>query len=186
VHLIRTFLQTSTLASIVLTSLSIYSNPASAQQRVCVITDEGSTVCGKLTTQTKKPNLPSGYRKEVDKFVFLLKGCSKSDTIVKCTVQITNKGEERKLIARTNTPGSTSGSHLVDSMGKYRTASTIEMGGNVSVSYVSDVSAVISTGIDYVADLTFKDVPEQMTQVPILNFVTDKGRIQFRNIPFSN
>jgi hypothetical protein len=55
-NLVRMFAQTSVLASIVLTSLSIYSNPASAQQRACVITDEGATVCGKLTTQTNKTN----------------------------------------------------------------------------------------------------------------------------------
>jgi hypothetical protein len=51
-NLVRMFAQASVLASMVLASLSIYSNPASAQQRACVITDEGATVCGKLTTKS--------------------------------------------------------------------------------------------------------------------------------------
>jgi hypothetical protein len=82
-HLISTFLKTSIMASLVLTSLSFHINSASAQQRACVITTEGNTVCGRLTTSKKVSKIKqnsssSGYRTEIDDFVFLLKGCRRN------------------------------------------------------------------------------------------------------------
>jgi hypothetical protein len=176
-HLIRTFLQTSVLAGMVLTSLSIYSNPASAQQQACVITDEGATVCGKLTTQTKKPNSPSGYRKEVDKFVILLKGCSRSDATIKCNFVITNKGEERGFEIRAGQ------SSIIDSKGKPYSGTNGEIGAD---SHPGLARTTVSPGIDYAANITFEKIPEQITQIPLVNFHMGGKNVQYRNVSFSN
>lgn len=55
-NLNRIFQKTCVLASLVLNSLIICSNPSTAQEQDCVITDKGITVCGKLITQTRNPN----------------------------------------------------------------------------------------------------------------------------------
>ena len=167
-------LRTSILASMVLTSFSINSDPASAQQQACVITDQGNTVCGKLTTQQKKPNQTSGQRKEVDNFVFLLKGCRRSDTTIKCNFQIANKGQERNLYVNAEY------SAIVDSMGKSYSGSTIDIGGKNS----NSLWTVITPGINYDASMTFENIPEQIAQAPILNSHFSQ-KIQFRNISFS-
>jgi hypothetical protein len=172
-------LRTTVLAGMVLAGLSIETNPASAQQRACVITDEGNTVCGKLTTQPKKSTTPSGYRKEVDKFVVLLKGCRRSDTTIKCNLSIANRDAEKSL--RIKAWGST----IVDSTGKSYKGSTVDIGGRSS----SDVSTTISPGIDYVADITFENIPEKIIQAPLLNLslnTTADRTLQFRNVSFSD
>jgi hypothetical protein len=171
-------LRTSVLAVVFLASFPIDSNPASAQQRACVITDEGNTVCGKLTTQAKKSNQTSGQRKEINGFVLLLKGCKRSDTNIKCTLQITNKGAERQFTIRADYDTST----IVDSVGKSYSGSTVEIGGRVGR---EGLTTTISPGIDYIAEMNFENIPEGLTRVPVLNLYLD-GKVQFRNVSFSN
>lgn len=179
-NLVRMFAQASVLASMVLASLSIYSNPASAQQRACVITDEGATVCGKLTTQMKKPTSSVEQRKELGNFVLLLKGCRRSDTTIKCNLSVTNEGEEKQLwIEQTN-------STIVDSDGKSYRGSTVSVGGKSAGSLLT----TISPGINYAAVITFKNISQQIAQVPLLNLAlhdtSNSHNIQFRNVYFSN
>ena len=144
-----------------------------------MITDDGATVCGKPTTvkkEAKKPAQSSGYRKEVGNFVYALKGCTKVDTIVKCNLLITNRGAEKDL-----TINAQSLSTIVDSVGKYYLGSTVDIGGRSS----GQVRTTISPGIDYVAVITFENVPERMIQAPLVNFYVD-SKVQFRNVAFSN
>jgi hypothetical protein len=179
-NIIQISLRTSILVSVALTSLIIDTGVARSQQRACVITDDGATVCGKLTTAkkvTQKPTQNSGFRKEVNNFVFLLKGCTKVDTTVKCNLLITNKGAERNL--GIDAAGL---STIVDSVGKSYPGSTVDIGG-VSSSF--RVITAISPGIDYVAVITFENVPERMIQAPLVNFVFG-SKVQFRNVAFSN
>jgi hypothetical protein len=110
-NLVCMFSRTSALSSMILAGFLIHSNPASAQQRACVITDEGATVCGKPTKPTKKPNSSLGCQKEFDNYIVLLKGCKRLDTTIKCTVQITNKGVERPVLMDIHS------SSIVDSSG---------------------------------------------------------------------
>jgi hypothetical protein len=178
-NLVRIIQQTSVLVSMVLASFLIYGKPVSAQQRVCVIADDGTTVCGKLITQTKK-SIDSVQRKEIDKFVILLKGCRRSDANIKCNFIITNKGEERSLTIYT-----TNYTAFVDSSGVSYFGSRVDVGGQSN----SNLSPVISPGIDYIADISFENIPQQITQVPLLNLVLntpDLRTIKFRNVSFSN
>jgi hypothetical protein len=170
-------LRTTVFASMVLASLWIETNPVSAQQRACVITDEGNTVCGKLTTQTKKSTATGIQRKEYDKFVFTLKGCRRTEGNIKCGFTITNKlDRDRVLDVYTD-------SSLVDSQGKSYTGSNVEIGGKSSN---GRNIFTVSPGIDYESMLTFENVPEQISQVPLLNIKTHSKLIQFRNVSFSN
>lgn len=120
-------------------------------------------------------------RKEVNNIVYLLKGCRKSDTTVKCELVIMNKATERGL--RILASGYGSPSTIVDSTGKSYVASSIDIGGQ---SHPHDRNIFIAPGIDYVAVLTFENVPEQVTKVPLLNVLSDERKIQFRNVSFSN
>ncbi len=43
----------------------------------------------------------------------------------------------------------------------------------------------ISPGIDYLASITFENIPEQITKVPLLKIYIVR-EVQFRNVSFSN
>jgi hypothetical protein len=178
-NLFRIIKQTSFLVGMASMSFAIYIKPVSAQQRVCVITDEGVTACGKITTPAKKP-VDSLQRKEVDNFVVSLQGCRRSNTTIKCKVTIKNKAQERNLRIIAFVPYVTS-STIIDSSGKSYSASNVEVGGQIG----GDLSPVISPGINYVADVNFEDIPQQITQVPLLNLYVNRN-IQFRNVSFLN
>jgi hypothetical protein len=177
--LIRFVQRASLLSSLVVTSLIIHGSPARSQQRVCIITDDGATMCGKLTSSKKEAKNPkqqnSGYRKEVNNIVYLLKGCRKSDTSVKCEFVITNKGAEKDLYIVASDY-----STIVDSNGKSYSASTIDIGGRSDTS----VTTSMAPGIDYAAILNFENIPDQVTKAPLLNFTAGGNKIQFRNISF--
>jgi hypothetical protein len=168
-------LRTSVLAGVFLASLPIDSNPASAQQRACVITDEGNTVCGKLTTQPKKSSSDSGYRKEVKNYIFVLKGCRRSDTTIKCSLIVTNRGAETSFTMHATL------SSIIDSNGKSYEASTVASGGKT----YSYINMAIAPGIDYTVDITFENIPEQIAKVPLLKTNID-GEARFRNVSFLN
>ena len=65
----------------------------------------------------------AGYRKEANNIVYLLKGCRKSDTSVKCEFVIKNKIAEKAITI------SGSDSSIVDSTGKSYVGSSIDIGG---------------------------------------------------------
>jgi hypothetical protein len=186
--LIRLIQRVSLLSSLVVTSLIIHGSPARSEQRVCIITDDGATMCGKPTSSKKEAKNPkqqnSGYRKEVGNFVYLLKGCKKSDTIVKCEFTIMNQGEERSLnIYAIGYDGST----IVDSTGKSYQASSIEIGGISG----SSRGISIAPGIEYAGVLSFENIPNQLIKAPLLNLYSIDGPssgepVKFRNISFSN
>ena len=181
-NLNQIFLKTCLLTTLVSAILVAYSDPSTAQEEGCVTTDQGVTVCGQLKqTEDLSPN--TEYRKEVNDFVILFQGCKRSSdkTLVKCRFQINNQGKERSFQIRSYM------SSFVDSSGISYNGSIIDIGGNRG----SDLETTISPGINYVAVVTFKDVPQKITQVPLLNLFICPGcsggnnKLQFRNITFS-
>jgi hypothetical protein len=199
----------SILAGMILAGFSFHSDPSHADdgqfcvtasngkaacgkikiiERLCVTTDGNNTICGKFksfkpageeASTPIKPSQGAIARKEVNNIVYLLKGCRKSDTSVKCEFAITNKGSERGLRIIAGSDYST----IVDSNGKSYRASSIDIGGKSS-GYINDVS--VAPGIDYIAVLTFENIPEQVTKAPLLNLYSDDKKVQFRNVSFSN
>jgi hypothetical protein len=176
--LLRLVQRASIISSMFLASLLLYSSPARSEQRVCIITDDGATMCGKPTSlkkEAKNPNKSSGYRKEISSFIFLLKGCEKSDTTIKCNMSIMNKGAERFLSMTSYDV------KIVDSVGKSHKSSRTSIGDENAYYLVK-----IIPGIDYAATITFEGVPEQITQSQVLDIGTSVGHLLFRNVSFSN
>jgi hypothetical protein len=202
--LIRLIQRASILAGMTFAGLSVHSNPAQSDtpqfcviasngktvcgilqvvERACIITDTNNTVCGKFKSvkpgqeqgqEASRPAQSTIARKEVDNFVFALKGCRRSESSVKCEFVITNKGAERSLLFNTN-----AASNIVDSSGKLYKGSTADIGGE-SGSYVA---RKITPGINYSASITFENIPEQLVKAELLELNIDYRPLQFRNIP---
>jgi hypothetical protein len=99
-----------------------------AVERACVTTDAGSTVCGKYKSvrgeqvqeqESPKPVQGNAPRTVVNNIAFSPKGCSRSDTTIKCSFLIRNKGAEQELIINAGE------AKITDSSGKTYKASTI-------------------------------------------------------------
>jgi hypothetical protein len=210
--LIRFVQRASILAGLTFSSLPVYGNPVRVDmsdfcittsdnktvcgkpksiERACVTTRSGGIACGKFKPPTQQEieaaNRPNSTperevkavvaRREVNNFVYTLKGCRKFDTVVKCDFTITNKTAERNLYINDN-----GGSTMVDFTGKSYGSSSIDIGGKSE----NNLGIPLAPGIDYVAVLSFNDIPNQVTKVPLLRLAADNQTIQFRNISFSD
>jgi hypothetical protein len=182
-NLVRNIQQASLLAGIISASLLVCNNPARADQKACVITDAGATVCGRLTSIKPPANRPpvSSNQVQIDKITVSLKGCKRDDKNIKCTFEIANRGKEEKQLV-----SSTAGSYIVDSTGTSYQADTLDMGGSISASY-ANAYATIVPDIDSFASINILNVPTEITQAKVLEFNTSLGKkVQFRNVPISN
>jgi hypothetical protein len=184
-NLVRNIQQASLLAGIISASLFICNNPARADQKACVVTDAGMTVCGRLTS-LKPPtsNRPpvSNNQVQIDKMIFSLKGCRRDEKVVKCTFEITNKGKEEKVLG-----SDTRGSYIVDSTGTSYRANTLDLGGTLFSESNLGTNATIVPGIESLASINIMNVPTEITQAKVLEFNTNLGKkVQFRNVPISN
>lgn len=106
--------------TLILASNSICINQSQSQtqpqQRTCVITDEGATVCGKPTTFKKKvsetnqrkQNMELAQEFRLDDYIFSLKKCQKFVQSAFCNITIVNNGAERnlKIIAKSQSDSS--------------------------------------------------------------------------------
>jgi hypothetical protein len=161
-------------------TLSIFSLSVStqAQQRACVLTDEGSTVCGKptsITNDSRKTNQIS-----LDNFLFALNGCRRSDTTVKCDLTLINKGLERGIRVY-GQDSCCATSKIIDSFGKSHSASSVDMDGRIS----SFIITTVSPGVNYSAIVIFDNVPEQVSRIQLFSLelrIGDKYKsAKFRN-----
>jgi hypothetical protein len=182
-NLVRNIQQASLLAGIISASLLICNNPARADQKACVITDAGVTVCGRLTSLKPPANRPpvAGNQVQVDKFTFSLKGCRRDEKVVKCTLEIANGGKEEKEV-RSNATSS----YIIDSSGTSYRADTIDMGGKISS--WDNMGITIVPGIDSFVSINILNVPVELTQARVLEFnnINLGKKVQFRNVPISN
>jgi hypothetical protein len=175
--------RTSVFSGLLLTSFFIYNNPVRAQQRACVMTDRGTTVCGKLIRQTQSSTNQSmqsfGQKDEVGNFVYVLKDCKRSSANLKCSFTVLNKGKE------TLKASYASAFELVGSNGKSYKGSVFAFGGQEG----NYATATLSTGVNYLAEITFEGVPTQITQFPLLRGEFNElgqNQVHFRNIIISN
>jgi hypothetical protein len=168
--------RTSVFDSLLLTSFFIYNNSVQAQQRACVMTDRSTTVCGKLIRQTQSSTNKSvqsfGQKDEVGNFVYVLKDCKRLSANL-------NKGKE------TLKASYASAFELVGSNGKSYKGSVFSFGGQEG----NYATATLSTGVNYLAEITFEEVPTQITQFPLLRGTFNElgqNQVHFRNIIISN
>jgi hypothetical protein len=95
-NLFRITQQTSVIASLISTSFLIHSDLASAQQRACVITDEGTTVCGIPTT---KPSNESNDTLNQEGFTIKFNGCKRVQSeIVECSFALRNLRDVKRSV----------------------------------------------------------------------------------------
>ena len=203
--LLRLIQRASILAGMTFASLSIYSNPAQAEPEFCIVASNGKTVCGKtrgiermcITTngsnticgkfksakegqeqgqEARQPIQGNGSRTVVNNVTFSSKGCSRSDTTVKCSFSIRNKGAERDFYLATNT------ATITDSSGKTYKASNIEMGGQST--YLASMK--VTPEIEYEAVLTFDNIQEGVRAAQVLSFPFESKTVNLMNINISN
>jgi hypothetical protein len=175
--------RTSVFISLLLTSFLICENPVRSQQRACIISDKGETVCGKLVKQTRSPASQPiqsfGQRDVVGNFVYVLRVCKRFETNVKCVFTVSTKGKE------TNKQAYASAFELVGSNGQSYKGSMVEFGGQQG----PFATATMSPGVDYAAQITFEGIPTQMTRFQILRGEFNEfgqNQVHFRNIVISN
>ena len=157
---------------------------------MCITTNGSNTVCGKFKSakegqeqgqeETKTPAPSCGYRKELGGVTYVLRSCRRSSSDIKCNFVIT----ARKANS-INIPTGKGKSSIVDSAGRTYPSSTLEYNGSADNYIVKDMSP----GVDYVVDINFENIPEQIKQASLLSIVkafNQEGVVQFRNVPFSN
>jgi hypothetical protein len=182
-NLVRNIQQASLLAGIISASLFAFNNPARADQKACVITDAGATVCGRLTSLKPPANRPPAAKNQVkiDKITVSLKGCKRDDKNVKCIFEIANEGKEEKRVE--SSPPS---SYIIDSTGTSHQARSMDMGGRPVAVYDIGI-AILVPGIESFVSINIENVPIELTQAKVLEFNTSLGKkVQFRNVPISN
>jgi hypothetical protein len=205
--LIRLFQRASILASMTFISLPFQSNPAQAEtkefciitsngktlcgkprgiERMCITTDGSNTVCGKFKSakeeqgeqpESIKPSRASGSQTVVNGITFSVKGCTQSDTDIKCIFSLRNNRAARNIGFEPNS------AVITDSSGKTYRATFIEMGGQ-NISWTNVITA--TPGIDYEAAFTFKDIQVAVKKAQLLSFPLDGKLVNLRNIIVSN
>lgn len=204
--LIRLVQRASILAGMTFASLSFHSTSVLANSpQICVISSNGKTVCGTLKTgeracvttdgnnsicgkfksaiegqepEARQPTQGTVARSEVKNFVFTLKGCRKSGTNVKCELKITNNGGGNFIAFWADM------STFIDTAGKSHKGSTGDLGGASS----SFTSTRMTSGVDYSASITFKNVPDRVVTAQLLSlkFFESNEFVEFRNVSFAN
>jgi hypothetical protein len=160
-----------------------------AVERACVTTESNSVVCGKFKSakggqeqeqrqETRQPVSGNSPRTVVNNVAFSSKGCSRSDTTVKCSFSMVNKGKEIDLCM------GSSDAAITDSSGKTYKGSNIEAVGKSSSTICG--GAKITPDIDYEAILTFDNIPAGVSKAQVLSFPFQGKTVNLRNITFLN
>jgi hypothetical protein len=204
--LIRFFQRASILAGITLAGIAFHGNPATADaEKFCVIASNGKTACGTLqaidracvNTDGKKvvcgkfKSVTAEQGQEVtkteqgdvsltvvDNFAFSLKSCSRSNTTIKCSFSIRNKGVSRTLKL------SAVESSIIDLSGKTYKASRVDAKGESSKTIIN--MPMISE-IDCQAVFTFNNLPREVKKIQVLSLSSGNiSGVNLRNIIISN
>jgi hypothetical protein len=204
--LIRLIQRASILAGMTFSILPIHGNPAQADtpqfcvvasngktacgtlkavERACVSTEAGSVVCGKFKAareeqaqeESPRPMQGNAPRTVINNVAFSPQSCSRSETTVKCSFSMRNKGSERVFCM------SASDATITDSSGKTYKASNIEFGGTNNS---ATCSMKIAPEVDYGAILTFENVPGGIRKAQVLSFPFENKAVNLRNINVSN
>lgn len=128
-----------------------------AEQRACIVTENGATMCGKLINAKPQSNKKAQNSTNSEGFIITLKGCRRAVSVVSCEININNKGKEGMIAIYGYNYIYKYGSKIVDASGKTYYASKVDFDGS-SDGLVRTV--LLSPGIDYSASLTFENVPE--------------------------
>jgi hypothetical protein len=184
-NIFLTSLKFIAIVALTATNLSLFDRPARAE-RGCIVTDEGTTICGNTTPKKSKqqPSRSNGSNKVVaGNLLVELQRCSRQDdTNIVCQFTITNQGERGSLDLYSLF------SSMIDSNGSNHKPLYSQLGSSSGVLGASIYEA--EPGIAYAASLTFKNIPQSVNKAQLLTVGAQLNykspRIQFRNIQFSN
>jgi hypothetical protein len=129
------------------------------------------------TPPTPTPTLPTptstpSNEREAGGLTFLLKGCRRSGSTVKCDFTVTSKSTINfGMMAWYNA--------VIDSEGKSYPGSLVDIGGRSA----NNIGATIEPGINYALVLSFDNVPEQVNTAPLLKL---GNGIDYRNVSISD
>jgi hypothetical protein len=204
--LIRLIQRASILAGMTFAILPIHNNPAQADtpqicvvasngktacgtlkavERACVTTDAGGTVCGKFKSakegqeqgqESRQPVQGNAPRTVVGNIAFSLKGCGRSETTVKCSFSVVNKGAEKDIVVIGHM------AKFTDFSGKTYKGSNAEIGGKSE----GAPSMKLATDINYEAAITFENIPVGVQKAQVLSFPFEGKTVNLRNISISN
>ena len=202
---IRVIQRASIVAALTIVSLPFYSNPAQAKPKACIVTDNGKTVCGQaraiermcVTTdgtnnicgkfksakedrgqepEATRPVQGNDSQVEIGTVAFSTKECRQTETTVICSFSIINKGADREISFEP------SYAMITDYSGRTYIATFIGMGGQ-NISWTNRMTA--SSGINYEATFTFKNIPAGVRKAQLLSFPFDNRTVKLRNINFT-
>jgi hypothetical protein len=183
---------TFAVSSLAVASLFLSAASASAEQRVCVITDEGATACGRVTIPTRDAKKPSqtsqssGRIKEIDNITFSLKGCRQSEETIKCEFNVMNKGRDT-IVQFPVVAWAGELSKIVDSRGTVYRSNSIDIDSQQPDGN-GTVGATLVSGVNYIATINFKNIPNRLDSIQVfdISIGNTSKHPQFRNISLSN
>ena len=152
-----------------------------AVERACVTTDTNGVVCGKFKSvaaeqESRQPVSVNAPRATVNNITFSLKGCSRSDTNIKCVLSIINKGSAKYITI------SGSEASITDFSGKMYKGSSAEIGGNNS----GKNTIQVTPEIDYEASINFESIPVGLKKAQVLSFPFQSKTVNLRNIAIAD
>jgi hypothetical protein len=156
-------------------------------ERACIINETNNTICGKFKSakevqerEQESPRLVRGNtsRTLVNNVAFSSRGCSRSDTTIKCSFSMRSKGVEKDFCL------SASSAAITDSSGKTYKASNIELGGQSGGTVCG--GAKVIPEVEYEGVLTFENIPGSVRKAQLLSFPFEGKTVALRSISFSN
>ncbi len=159
------FLRISTIASLSLAGLCIFSASVIAQ-RACVMTDAGKAVCGKLLPDNDGKAQATSDKQQIlesDEYRFELQSCRRNGQSVRCNLIITNLASvDRKFrLSSSRKPPS----RLITTAGDQIMAQQVQLGQSQSP---FQLTVLLIKGIPLKASLDFDGIPAQAKSLAVL------------------
>ncbi|MBD2441304.1 hypothetical protein [Nostoc sp. FACHB-110] len=184
--IIRIVQKAGVISIITVASLYMYNVPLRANERTCVTTDNGTTVCG---TSTNSSSQTQEYPTQVTTeggVTWELKSCNrKKYNIVSCTFSITNSRDELYVVTT-----SKDYTKIVDTQGNEYYVGKIQQGkkvGGAGLPINSGFGFNVVQNIPYILTIDFNEVPDSVSQLSLFQAIAGAGwSVKFRNLPIVN
>lgn len=116
-----------------------------------------------------------GQSIEMSNFVFNLKWCKTSGQTIICDLLVTNKDNDRQIYVDARE------TRLFDDYGNEYRGSLVQLGKDTGV----NANSILVKEIPVKSSYRFEGISSQLSFITMLELYTDKGRVQFRNVPLS-
>ena len=142
---------------------------------------EGPTDGESDAEKNKKSEAARSLEQEEQGFRFSLRGCSRSGSVVRCELLVTNEWQDRSLVVES--------SRLFDDLGNEWDSGRLSPSRSTRGSQIGGYqSSRVVSGVPIRFELRFDGVPSQAKVATLVevSFRSDReGRVQFRGVPLS-